>query len=410
MASTKKVAWGCVGLGGYARGVCMRLRESSGRADESVELRAVCEPDQQLHAELMAELRSEGVKVFERCDDLFAEPIDAVWLPLPIDLHRSFTERALSAGKAVMCEKPAAGSVDDIDAMIAARDRAGLAVAIGYQDIYDPTTLPLKRRLLDGLVGPIESATLHAVWPRGQGYYERSTWAGRFKRDGVWVMDSPAQNALAHFINLALFLMGSALHDSAEPTRVEAELYRANPNIENYDTISMRVGIESGATLMVLLTHAGADKVDPIIDLHGSQGRVRFTPPRFTVTRADHDAQIIDRNVSGRYHMAERFARYIRGENDDHIGLATLEVARAHLVAVNAASQAAPIVPLSEDALTPTKSSEGGMIYAITGIESIFEQCARRQVMLHDSGLVDWARPASTLEVVGYNHFAGPAG
>src|SRR5829696_1805709 len=78
--------------------------------------------------------------------ELLDLPIDAVWLPLPIHLHRPYTERALAAGKAVLCEKPAAGCVDDVDAMIAARDASGRGVLIGFQDVYQPCVIQLKRR------------------------------------------------------------------------------------------------------------------------------------------------------------------------------------------------------------------------------------------------------------------------
>ena len=98
--------------------------------------------------------------VFARWEDLLAHPAEAVWLPLPIPLHRPYTEQALAAGKAVLCEKPAAGCVQDLDAMQDAQSRAGLPVAIGFQDIYEPTTLALKRALLDGRDrgGPVGNA------------------------------------------------------------------------------------------------------------------------------------------------------------------------------------------------------------------------------------------------------------
>lgn len=407
MGTNAQVRWGCVGLGGYARGVCARLRSAGHEADSPLRLHAVSEPDHALHADTIKSLRAEGIKVFEHYEDLLAEPVEAVWLPLPIDLHRSFTERALVAGKAVMCEKPAAGSVDDVDAMIAARDRSGLPVAVGFQDIYEPTTHPMKRRLLEGLIGRIERAALWAVWPRGELYYERATWAGRFKRRGAWVMDSPAQNALSHFIHLALFLMGPRPDESAMPTEVEAELYRANPAIENYDTISARVGVETGAHLLVLLTHAGLDLSGPFIEFHGSAGTVRFSRDRFVIERRGREDEIVERGQS-RSHLAHRFVQHIQGKSDEEIGLATLEMARAHLVAVNGASQAAPIVSLLADALIPTPR-DGDIIHAIRGIESIFESCARDGRMIHESTLADWSRPARHLDLRGYNHFAGPA-
>src|SRR5205823_2302430 len=109
--------------------------------------------------------------------------------PVPIHLHRRFTELALAAGKVVLCEKPAAGTVQDVDAMIAARDRSGLPVAIAYQHMYDPGILELKRRLLASDLGKIRSATVMGCWPRDSVYFSRNGWAGRLQFEGEWVLD-----------------------------------------------------------------------------------------------------------------------------------------------------------------------------------------------------------------------------
>ena len=135
--------FGLVGLGGYAGSLCDVL-------ESRFELASVCEPDQTMHAAKIERLRSRGTVYFSDYDELLNSDIDGVVLPLPIDLHRPYTERACAAGKHVLCEKPAAGSVEDLDAMIAARDRAGVKVAIGFQHIYDDLSIKQKREILRG--------------------------------------------------------------------------------------------------------------------------------------------------------------------------------------------------------------------------------------------------------------------
>ncbi len=174
MKNQQPVLIGMAGLGGYARVVCRCLDEYSRGEHSFVRLAAVCEPDLERHAEQVAALRAKGVPVFRRFEEMLALPIESVWLPLPVPLHRPFTELALAAGKAVLCEKPAAGCVQDLDAMRTARDRARLPVAIGFQDIYEPSTRAMKRALLAGKIGAVRSATLTACWPRDSRYYARS--------------------------------------------------------------------------------------------------------------------------------------------------------------------------------------------------------------------------------------------
>ncbi len=259
-----------VGLGGYGATICRLLEEQSRVPDPPVRLVGVFEPDVATHGARLAELREAGIATASSYAELLAGPSEAVWLPIPIHLHRPFTEQALAAGKAVLCEKPVAGAVEDLAAMRAARDHAGRPVAIGFQDLYDPATHAIKRRLLDGAIGQPRAATLLACWPRDSSYYGRNAWAGAFRRDGIWVMDSPLSNAISHYANLALFWLGDAPAATAVPLAVDAELYRANP-IENYDTCALRVHLAGGHTLAHPL-HPRLPAADRPADHHHRHG------------------------------------------------------------------------------------------------------------------------------------------
>lgn len=412
-AATKPVVFGSVGLGGYARGISDMLLDisrsgSAPAGSPGVKYAAVAEPDHKLHAEVIATLRGAGVKVFERFEDVLAIPeIEAVWIPLPIDLHRPFTEKALAAGKAVMCEKPVAGSIDDADAMIAARDRAGKPVGIGYQDVYEPTTVPLKRRILAGEFGRITHATVHACWPRHDVYFRRADWAGKFKRRGAWVMDSPANNALAHYINIPLFLMGPTLETSAVPIAVEAELYRTNP-IENFDTISMKITLDlpGNPTLLVLFTHACEQGINPEIVFHGTSGKIVRTVEQIAC-ETSKGREVIVRQGDGRVPALHRLAKAVRGLSDPDTMIATLESARAPLAAVNGASEAT-VIHDTPAAARRVVDYHDGKLTTLPGIEAAFVACVAKNQMLHESGLVSWSKPAGKKDLRGYRHFAGP--
>ena len=281
MSQIKPVVSGLTGLGGYAANICRLLLhergQASGDADATAHLAAVCSSNPARHPERVAELQQHGVKICQSYEQMLEMPeIEAVWLPLPIDLHVPYTRKALDAGKAVMLEKPIAGSVQDVDHLIKLRDSRGRPLLIGYQDIYDPATVQVKRRLLDGAIGRVRSACLRAVWPRDSRYYGRADWAGRMKKGETWILDSPANNALAHFINIALFFLGRQMLESAEPVAVEAELYRAN-DIENYDTIAMRLKLADGVPFVVLLTHAGEENHHPLIRIDGDGGSMSWS-------------------------------------------------------------------------------------------------------------------------------------
>ena len=57
---------------------------------------------------------------------------DLAVIASPIHLHCPQTCAALQTGLPVLCEKPIAGTIQEVHRMIAAREQAGKFVAIGY--------------------------------------------------------------------------------------------------------------------------------------------------------------------------------------------------------------------------------------------------------------------------------------
>lgn len=398
----KPVIYGCVGIGGYGIEVTDYILKESQKDNSFVCLGAVCDPALADHAKRVEYLRDKGVTVLSSFDELLALPLDAVWLPVPIHLHRPFLEKSLLAGRATLCEKPAAGCVQDIDAMIAARDRSGLPVAVGFQDVYRPDMRQLKRQLMAGMIGQIRSATVTASWPRSDQYYSRNDWAGKLKKGDVWVLDSPANNALAHQIHLVLFLLGEDLFTSAQPVAVEAELYRVNP-IENYDTCSLRITTQSGVSVLVMFTHSSQQRIDPRITMKGSQGEAALDVNR-ELCWSDKDGE--HRQPLKWGNCVNGFAQWLRGQHDEPV--ATLEMARAHTVVVNGVSEASVVRDVPEAFVQTEPVKAGGTVRYIPGIENVFEQCAASNRMLHESGLVQWSAPAGQMDVRSYSRFSGP--
>jgi predicted dehydrogenase len=405
----KPVVTGIVGLGGWAAVNGDLLLKATEGETPLVKFLAATSSNPAKHPEALQKMAAKGVQVVPNLAALLAiKELEAVWIPTPIDLHRSMTVAALEAGKAVMCEKPAAGCVDDVDAMIAARDRAKKPVAIGYQDVYDPTTVPAKQALLEGRIGKIKHATVWACWPRNRDYYSRADWAAKFKRNGVWVMDSPANNALAHYVNIPLFLMGPSPLASAQPVAVEAELYRGNP-IENYDTISLRLTLDTGATFLALFTHACEETVMPTVVIHGEKGVLTRTNDSVVIEAGGACQTLPRKQGAASAAMVSRFCKLVRGVPDAEVAYSTLESARAQTVGVTAASEAVAIHNIPEGVIT-TKEWYNAPLRMVAGIEKAFESCVAQNKMLHESGLVKWSKPAGKKDLRGYRTFAGPKG
>ena len=96
------------------------------------------------------------VVAFDSYDALLAEPqIDAVYIPLPNHLHIEWAQKALRAGKHVLCEKPIAMTAQEIDPLIALRDETGLLCAEAYMIVHHPQWQRAREIVQQGGIGDL---------------------------------------------------------------------------------------------------------------------------------------------------------------------------------------------------------------------------------------------------------------
>ncbi len=229
--------------------------------------------------EKVKRLQSLGCRVHETFDAILAAhggETDLCMIPTGTPLHKPMTIAAVEAGMNVLVEKPAAGAIQDVLAMQRAADEHQKTVGIAFQHHYDPGTLKAKRLLLDGRIGEISRVKCRAAWPRPQSYYDRNAWAGSLRQGETWVLDTPANNALAHELALMLFWAGDAQRESTFPVAVEAELYRAY-DIESADTTALRFATDTGCEVLFLASHACETQTDSYITVEASGGRIEWT-------------------------------------------------------------------------------------------------------------------------------------
>ncbi len=81
--------------------------------------------------------------------------LDAVYVPLPNALHVEWSERALTAGKHVLCEKPLARSRREAGRAFDVADGAGRILAEAFMYRHHPQTPCIKSLLEAGAIGPL---------------------------------------------------------------------------------------------------------------------------------------------------------------------------------------------------------------------------------------------------------------
>jgi inositol 2-dehydrogenase len=86
--------------------------------------------------------------------DVFGDPsVDAVVIVTPTSTHAAITEAAVSAGKAIFCEKPLSISLDEAMQIRRAVERSGIFFQMGFMRRFDRGFAYAKRRLDEGTVG-----------------------------------------------------------------------------------------------------------------------------------------------------------------------------------------------------------------------------------------------------------------
>ena len=98
------------------------------------------------------------IKAYDDPDVLLANPdVQAVYLPMANHEHAEWALRAIAQRKHVLCEKPMALTVADIDAIETAARRYKVTVMEGFMYRFHPQHARVREILNSGLIGEIRS-------------------------------------------------------------------------------------------------------------------------------------------------------------------------------------------------------------------------------------------------------------
>ncbi len=91
-------------------------------------------------------------------EELLADPdIDAIYNPLPNQMHVPWTIKAAEAGKHVLCEKPLSLTVAEAETLLGVCSRTGVKVGEAFMIRSHPQWLRLRALLDEGRIGELRS-------------------------------------------------------------------------------------------------------------------------------------------------------------------------------------------------------------------------------------------------------------
>jgi predicted dehydrogenase len=99
-------------------------------------------------------------KAYGNYEELLSDPeIDAVYIPLPNDLHVEWTARAARAGKHVLCEKPIAMNADEAETLLPVQQETGVKIAEAFMVKLHPEWLRAQEHIAQGRIGELRLVT-----------------------------------------------------------------------------------------------------------------------------------------------------------------------------------------------------------------------------------------------------------
>jgi predicted dehydrogenase len=223
---------------------------------------AVAEPREDAGKELAEKT---GAKWYASYVELLEDPaVELVVLATPSGMHPDQAILATRAGKHVITEKPMAITAEGATRMIDAAQKAGVHLAVVFQNRLAPDVVKVKRAIDAGYIGKPIFGNAFVHWKRTQEYYDANGgWRGTWSLDGGGALI----NQSIHTIDLLQWILGGV-------DTVMAHAATLTHNIEAEDTASASLRFLSGAlgTIQGSTSTAGDSPVK--VEIVGDQGKV----------------------------------------------------------------------------------------------------------------------------------------
>lgn len=161
-----------------------------------------CADVDRARADAVAQLQP-GARVAANVDELVrSDEIDLVIVATTNDMLAPVSVAAIEAGKHVFVEKPAARSVAEIERVIAAAERRGKLVRVGFNHRYHPALMAARRILDEGTIGRLMFVR-GRYGHGGRPGYEREWRADPDRSGGGELIDQGV-----HLIDLSRWILG----------------------------------------------------------------------------------------------------------------------------------------------------------------------------------------------------------
>ncbi len=183
-----------VGAGGMG-GTVIKHLQACDRVSEIVA--------QDIRQERVAELEEKfGVQATRDYREILAdETIPLIFVTSSNDAHKELTIAALEAGKAVMCEKPMATTLDDAREMVKAAARTGGYLQIGFELRYSKLYTKVMEWVEAGKLGQVVNTHCYYICSE---FHHKGSWRNKIATGGNMFGEK-----LSHYVDLPRWWVGA---------------------------------------------------------------------------------------------------------------------------------------------------------------------------------------------------------
>ena len=252
----KKINWGVLGTAGIARGQTIPGMLQA----ENCNLYAVAGRSKEKAQAFQKEFGFE--KAYDSYDVLLSDPqVEAVYIPLPNELHYEWTMKAMRAGKHVLCEKPLAPTPEQVERLYAAAEEYGVVLMEAFAYLHSPYMQALKEDLANGVIGDVlylESTFITSDYNIQNIRMRKETFGGSVYDLGCYCT------------TMALWLLGQ------EPEKVQAIAEFSDRGIDTLTTtiLTFPNGVKAQLTSGMILATDKDYRIDRL-QIHGTKGSIR---------------------------------------------------------------------------------------------------------------------------------------
>ncbi len=130
--------------------------------------------------------RANGIFAYDSYEDVLADKrVDMITVAIPNDSHKDVVVKALNAGINVICEKPVAMNLEELDEMIAAANANGKIFSVHQNRRFDVDFLAMKALNDSGDIGELINIESRIHGSRGI----PSDWRGEKEHGGGMLLD-----------------------------------------------------------------------------------------------------------------------------------------------------------------------------------------------------------------------------